>query len=150
MPDKGREPHGIVLEIRRQFRAAPERVFNAWTQPETLKRWWCPPGWTPDGIEVDLRAGGAYRIGMRRQKDDHAVRVCGHFLHVQPPTKLVYTWLWEGAFDEMPQTQVTVLFLPAVGGTEVVLQHEDFPSIPLWQEHRAGWIAGCDRMDLVL
>jgi uncharacterized protein YndB with AHSA1/START domain len=150
MPDSDAPALGIVLEIRRRFTAVPERVFDAWTRPEALKRWWCPPGWIPDRTEIDLRVGGAFCIGMRQQAGDRIVCVVGHFLDVEPGAKLVYTWMWEGAFEQMPQTRVTVLFLPAPVGTEVVLRHEGFPSIALWQQHRAGWIAGCDRMDAIL
>ena len=54
-----------VLRIERTFDAPAEDVFDAWTNPEVLRRWWNP---YPDGrvpvAEVDARVGGAYRIGM--------------------------------------------------------------------------------------
>ena len=54
----------LGFELQRRFRASPERVFRAWTQPAALREWWCPAGWTAGEIEVDLRVGGAYRIAM--------------------------------------------------------------------------------------
>jgi len=53
------------LRIERSFDATPEEVFDAWTSPEVLRRWWAahPQGSTPVA-EVDLRAGGRYRLSM--------------------------------------------------------------------------------------
>ena len=68
------------LTLRRIYDAPPERVFRAWTQPSTLREWWCPPGWIADEIELDLRVGGCYRIRMSRIVDRRLVGVCGQFL----------------------------------------------------------------------
>jgi uncharacterized protein YndB with AHSA1/START domain len=56
----------LRFRIKRRFDSARDKVFDAWTKPEILKQWWCPEGWTPTEIEVDLRVGGAFRIGMQR------------------------------------------------------------------------------------
>lgn len=140
----------IALRLTRRFNAPRERVFAAWTTPEALKRWWCPAGWLPDQIEVDLRAGGAYVLGMREAGGTAAVSIVGRFLEVRRPERLVYTWRWLGAFAEMPESQVTVEFLSITGGTQVVVLHEQIPDVRLWHRHRSGWIAACDRMERVL
>jgi uncharacterized protein YndB with AHSA1/START domain len=140
----------ITLRLTRRFAAPRERVFDAWTTAEALKRWWCPPGWEPERIEVDLRTGGAYHLGMRQLDGDAVVSIDGRFLDVHRPEKVVYTWRWRGAFEGMPETRVTVEFLALEGGTEVVVLHENFPDVPLWQRHRSGWIAACDRMEQIL
>jgi hypothetical protein len=62
----------------------------------------------------------------------------------------VYTWRWLGALEQMPETRVTVEFLPVDQGTEVILTHGNFPDVPAWQQHRGGWIAACDRMEKIL
>jgi uncharacterized protein YndB with AHSA1/START domain len=140
----------IELKLTRRFPAPREKVFDAWTTPEALKRWWCPPGWTPERIDVDLRPGGAYYLGMRQLHDDAVVSIEGRFLEVRRPEQLVYTWRWRGAFEGMPETRVTVEFLVVAGGTEVVVVHQNFSTVQLWQRHRSGWIAACDRMERVL
>src|SRR6516225_10239331 len=100
---------GLGIELQRRFRASPERVFRAWTQAPALREWWCPAGWVAGEIEIDLRVGGAYRIAMVRSGDPGpGVSVGGRFLEIRPPEHLVYTWRWEGAFDEMPETLVTL------------------------------------------
>ena len=141
---------GIALKLTRRFAAPPRRVFDAWTTPEALKQWWCPPGWRPERIEVDLRIGGAYYFEMRQLDSDAVVSIQGRFLEVHRPARLVYTWRWHGAFDRMPETRVTVEFRSVEGGTDVFVVHENFPNVPLWQRHRSGWIAACDRMEKIL
>jgi uncharacterized protein YndB with AHSA1/START domain len=140
----------LVIHLRRRFRAPPEKVFRAWTQPEALKAWWCPSGWSATAIEVDLRVGGEYRIGMRRAGRGAEIAVFGHFLEVRPPKRLRYTWRWEGAFERMPDTSVTVEFVRSGRGTELTLYHENFDDAGIRQQHWIGWIAACNRLDLAL
>jgi len=138
---------GIGIQIQKRYRAPPERVFRALTQPAVLREWWCPPGWVAGEIALDLRVGGAYRIAMTRVSDRQQVAVSGRFLEVQPPERLVYTWRWEGAFAEMGETQVTLELERSEQDTVVTLWHEDFADQALREQHRTGWIAACNRLD---
>ena len=52
------------LVIQRTLKAAPERVFDAFTDPDQLKQWWWPKGFVCPAAEVDLRVGGTYRLAM--------------------------------------------------------------------------------------
>ena len=140
----------MAIRVRRYFRAPPEAVFRAWTQPDALKKWWCPNGWRATAIAVDMRVGGAYRITMRRAAADAEVSVCGRFLEIRPPGRLKYTWRWEGAFERVPETLVTVEFVPSGSGTELTLCHEKFGDAKVRQQHWIGWIAACNRMELSL
>ena len=56
MDETGPKRASITLRLRRRFQAPRETVFTAWTKPEALKQWWCPQGWTPAEIEVDLQS----------------------------------------------------------------------------------------------
>ena len=140
----------IILNLRRRFPAPPERVFAAWTQPKALRRWWCPPGWSPAEIAVDLREGGLWNIAMRHQADRRLVGVGGRFIAIDPARRLIYTWRWDGAFAGMPETRVTVTFTAVADGTDVVLIHEPMTDVAQWTQHRAGWLLGCDRMEALL
>jgi uncharacterized protein YndB with AHSA1/START domain len=141
----------LAIHLRHTFAAPRESVFRAWTDPQVLKRWWCPPGWAPAEIEIDLRVGGAYRIGMRTLRSGPPVYVHGRFLEVNCPERLVYTWRWLNAFENMPETQVTVMFTDAAsGGTQVVLKHENLPAIPVCLRHWNGWRAVWPRIEAAL
>ena len=52
------------LVVERAIKAQPERVFDAFTDPNQLEKWWWPNGFTCPAAEVDLRVGGKYRLAM--------------------------------------------------------------------------------------
>jgi uncharacterized protein YndB with AHSA1/START domain len=139
--------YGRLFRLKRRFEAPREEVFGAWTKAEVLKQWWCPNGWTPAEIEIDLRAGGAFRIGMRRLSGGPAVYVRGCFDEVRPPEWLAYTWRWENAFEEMRETRVTVEFRAIGSATELLLTLENLPELSLCLRHRSGWLAALDRIE---
>ncbi|HEV2335355.1 MAG TPA: SRPBCC domain-containing protein [Stellaceae bacterium] len=146
----GAEAATIGIELQRRFRASPERIFRAWTEPAALRDWWCPPGWIAAEIAVDLRVGGAYCIAMRRIGDSAPVSVRGQFLEVRPPDRLVYTWRWEGAFAQVPETLVTLELRGSGDNTLLTIRHENFADAGILQQHRSGWIAACNRLDRVV
>ena len=142
------QPRRVGIELQRRFRASPERIFRAWTQPVALREWWCPAGWVAGEIDIDLRVGGAYRIAMARAGSPGArVLVGGRFLEVRPPERLVYTWRWEGALANMPETLVTLELHGVENETLLTLHHDNFTDLGLRQQHRSGWMAACDRLD---
>ena len=131
--------HDLVIE--RTFAAAQARVFEAWTSPEVLRRWWgAGPDWTSPAVEIDLRPGGRYRLSM--QDPSGSVRtVGGKYVEVDPPRRLVYTWAWEshGAENDAA-TLVTVEFREvSPGQTAVILTHTGFADGERRDLHREGW-----------
>lgn len=136
---------GTTLRLRHRFEATSERVFAAWTRPEALKLWWCPVGWCPVHINVDLRPGGAYRLSMNREGGGRLVTVHGRFLEVEPTKRLVYTWRWDGVFPDMPETIVTIEFRAVTGGTELALWQEVL-ELPMCARHLSGWLVACGRL----
>lgn len=144
------ERRDIAFRVRRRFAARRQSVFRAWTDTTALRQWWCPAGWTPADIQIDLRVDGAYRIGMWKAETDETISVYGRFVEVRSPELLVYTWNWDGAFEEMPETRVTVRFIEIDNGTEVTLLQEHLPEIGICLQHRAGWIAAWERLEPVV
>ena len=133
-----------TLHLKRTFAATREKVFRAWTDPEALKRWWGPEGFSTPAAEIDLRVGGKYRIAMRSPHGD-TYQLVGTYREVRPPEKLVYTWAWE-AEPEQGETLVTVEFLDRGDSTEVILTHELFPNEKVRDEHGKGWTGSLDRL----
>lgn len=105
----------FTLRLRHRFTASREKVFAAWTRPEALKRWWCPAGWLPLAIEMDLKEGGHYVLSMQRESGAKVIAVRGTFITVKPAVQLVYTWRWDGAFETMPVTSVRSIFDRSTG-----------------------------------
>jgi len=136
-----------TFRIGRSYAAPVDQIFHAWTNPAQLERWWCPPGWAPTGLHVDLRVGGRFRFGMRKVGKTEVVYSHGRFIEVRAPGRVVYTWNWENAFPEMPETRVTVEFAPREGGgTQLTLIHEALPGLPLCLRHRSGWLRALKRL----
>lgn len=134
------------LEIRRVIAASPARAYDAWTTPELLTRWFAPsPDYSVVVHRAETRVGGAYRIEMRHVKGASRV-VVGEYRELSRPSRLAFTWGWEGA--AAPDTLVTVEFHPNGSGTEVVLTHSRFASEAERDEHRKGWIGCLDRLDI--
>ncbi len=138
-----------TLNLRRTFKASREKVFRAWTDPEELKKWWGPEGYSTPSAEVDLRIGGKYRLGMMKLPDGEIFYLSGIFREVRPPERVVYTWLWEG-HPERGETLVTVEFRDLGTATEVILTHERFPDEKVRDDHNKGWNGCLDRLAKIL
>ena len=132
------------LTITRTIKAPPERVFDAWTQPEHMKRWSAPEGNTVEMAEVDLTVGGAYHIRMVSDEGVHYNAV-GEYREVSRPTRLVYTWAWEEKEHDVGETLVTVEFKARGDETEVVVVHEGFPAAEARDAHEQGWTSCLNR-----
>ena len=76
------------LILTRGFDAPRDLVFAAWTEPERMKLWWGPKGWSIPFSEADLRPGGAFRYAMRSPDgDEHVVE--GAISEIDPPRRIV-------------------------------------------------------------
>ena len=142
MSDKniaGRTEPNLKLIVRKTIRAGAERLFDAWTEPIQLRKWWGPVDVKCIEAAVDLRVGGQYRIG-NQLPDGSILWIAGEFEAVEKPHKLVYTWLVEG--DSKRPERVTVRFEPRDGVTEVIVVHELIADEPTRARHEQGWL-GC-------
>ena len=129
----------ITLVVQRTIRASPERLFEAWTNPQQLVAWWGPIGVTCITPTVDLRVGGRYRIG-HRMPDGSELWITGVFEAVERPHLLTYTWRLEGTDGETER--VTVCFESRGIETDVIVTHERIANETLREQHAFGW-NGC-------
>jgi uncharacterized protein YndB with AHSA1/START domain len=134
-----------ALEIRRVVNADPQTVWDAWTQPEQMKKWSCPaPGGLKD-VSCDLRVGGAFELRMEVDEGPHTA--FGVYREIDEPRRLVYTWDWREEDNAMGETLVTVEFRPVEGGTEVVVVQQGFPAREARDGHDEGWSACLDNFE---
>ena len=125
------------LTISRTFAATRERVFKAFTDPDVLKEWFGPEGFSVPSATVDFRVGGKYRITMRSpEATDHTV--VGIYREIDEPNRLVFTWSWETGDMPDADTLVTLDFADDGSGTAMTLTHEGFPSEELRDRHDEG------------
>ena len=73
-----------TLNLRRTFAAPREKVFQAFTEAEIMKKWWGPEEFTCPTAEIDLKVGGKYRIAMKPPEGD-VFYVKGTYREIKPP-----------------------------------------------------------------
>lgn len=137
------------LTLSRRYRAAPEKVWRAWTDPEAIRRWFGPgPGEPVSAAEVDLRIGGRFRI-VFGGADGKANECAGVYKEVAPNRKLVFTWHWPRTTPERVSL-VTLTFEQVGRETELVLRHEEFFDEAARDGHRRGWTGLLGKLDAFL
>jgi uncharacterized protein YndB with AHSA1/START domain len=143
------EESDTKLRLERLIPMNPEALFALWTEPALLVKWWAPEGYEPAVDRLDCKAAGRWRVTMRKP-DGSEVATCGVYRIVDPPHRLCFTWAWEGAGGVRGhETEVTVTFEAAPGGTRLVLVQECFDTKQACDGHRGGWSAAFDRMAAV-
>ena len=136
---RGVRESSLTLVVRRTIQATPERVFQAWTNPEQMQKWWGTQEIACTGTEIDLRVGGAYRIG-NKLPNGQLLWITGEFEKIEPPGELVFSWRVEGRGNTAER--VTVRFEPRGKATEVIVTHERIPDSAIRDQHEYGW-RGC-------
>ena len=88
-------PNDLEIVLTREFDAPIQLVFDVLTKPEHVIKWFAPFGEVMTVCSIDLRVGGDYHI-VFVTKDGTECSFRGTYLEVEPPTRTVETWLFEG------------------------------------------------------
>lgn len=86
-----------VLSLERIIAATPEQLYRAWTEPELLKQWFCPPPWFVTHAELDVRAGGQNIVLMQSPNGATSANY-GVYLEIIPQQKIVFTDAYTSAW----------------------------------------------------
>ena len=135
----------VKVSVSRRFSASPERVFDAWLDPERAGKFLYA---TEEGemvrVEIDARVGGRFSIVERRDGQD--VEHTGEYLEIDRPRRLVFTL--QVPFYSQQEDRVAIDIEPADGGCELTLVHETSPE---WADSAGdGWKMILDGLDGVL
>jgi uncharacterized protein YndB with AHSA1/START domain len=111
------------LVVTRIFNSPAHIVFQAWTTPELLKRWWVPKsaGVSLLSCEADVRVGGKYRLEFGHE-GSKPMAFFGRYIEVTPPSRLVWT------NDESDDGAVTTVTFEEQGGKTLLVMRELYPS----------------------
>jgi uncharacterized protein YndB with AHSA1/START domain len=142
------EHPGYVVRIERTFDAPAEAVFDAWTSPEVMRRWFhVAPDWETPEAEVDLRVGGNVRIVMRRP-DGTEVGAGGEYTEIDRPNRLVMTWTFT---DDPSNWQLIQLsFSESDGTTTVVMINSGISTDERRDAQDQGWRGCLDELERAL
>jgi uncharacterized protein YndB with AHSA1/START domain len=127
------------VSVKRLLRAPCELVFEAWTRPDLMARWFFPgEGWTV-AVTSDLKVGGRYEVAMRDAAGERHTQF-GEYREIVPVSRLVFTW----SCPELAviDSVVTVALLDRGDHTELLLTHELPPDPKIRRGHEEGW-EGC-------
>ena len=130
-----------IVEVSRHIAAAPERVFEAWLDPDQARHWlFATDGGVMERVEIDPRVGGGFRIDERR--GDELAEHFGTYVEIDRPRRLILDF---GTSFEETKTRITVTIVPDGDGALLTLLHEGV--WPDWAEKtRQGWTMVVDRL----
>ena len=113
------------LVVTRTFNAPARIVFEAWTKPELLKRWWAPKstGMSLLSCEADVRFGGRYRFVFVGAASKPVGEFFGRYIEVTPHSRLA--WTNDESGDGVTITTVT---FEEKGGKTLLVMHDLYPS----------------------
>ena len=135
-----------VLRIERLIAAPPERLFELWTDPEQLVKWWGPDGYEVPSRSLDVRPGGRWRTTVH-SPDGALKTVSGVYRVIDRPRRLVFTWAWDQDDGSRGhETEVAVTFEVAPGGTLLKLMQQPFESKEVCDNHARGWSSSVERL----
>ena len=137
-----------ALRLTRRFNASPEKVWQAWTDPQALKQWFGPGEITSVPMaEIDLRVGGRFHVLMLTDSgEEHDVS--GIYQEVVPLKKLRFSWYWKSTPERV--SMVTVVLKPAGKGTEMEFRHEQFFNEEARSGHEHGWTGSFQKLEALL
>jgi uncharacterized protein YndB with AHSA1/START domain len=139
---------GHVVRIERTFAASAEDVFDAWTSPEVMRRWFHPaPDWDTPEAEVDLRVGGKIRVVMRKP-DGTEVEAQGEYTLIDRPRRLAMTW----TFDDHPSNEqlIELSFSESEGSTTVLMVNSGISTDERRNAQDWGWRGCLDELERVV
>lgn len=127
-----------TIRLHRVFRAAPERVYRAFLDPDAMVKWLPPNGFTGKVRHMDARPGGSYKMSFTNFSTGRSHSFGGEYLELVPHRRIRYS----DTFDDpnLPGLmQATITFKQVFCGTEVNITQEGVPDIIPAEACYLGW-----------
>lgn len=144
------------------FNAPRELVWEAWTNPEKVKKWWGPKDFTCPHAEINLRKGGTY-INCMRSSDGKEYWSTGTYKEINAPQKLVCTdsfcdpdgnvvpSSYYGFQEVFPLVMTIELLLDEINTkTRMILIHSGIPKGDMRKQTKIGWRESFDKLEKVV
>ena len=127
-----------TIRLHRVLKAAPDRVYRAFLDPDAMAKWIAPNGFTGKVHHMDARVGGAYKMSFTNFTTGKSHSFGGEYLELVPHERLRYT----DKFDDpnLPGTiNMTVSFKKVFCGTELNIVQEGVPAVIPTEACYLGW-----------
>lgn len=129
-------PH--TIRLHRVFKAPPQRLYKALTDPRAMVKWSPPNGFIAEMHSIDARVGGSYKMSFTNLNTGQTHAFGGTYAEMVPDERLRYT----DQFDDpsMPgEMNVTITLRPVMGGTELTIVQEGVPEMIPAEMCYMGW-----------
>jgi uncharacterized protein YndB with AHSA1/START domain len=141
-----------TLVITRVFDAPARLLFEAWSKPEHLMKWFGPVGWPLTLCEVDFRVGGRWRFAMTGSSGVQNTPFGGKYLEIVPNRKIVFDNTFEAPGAE---TMIMTITFDEKGGRTTLTFHTLFASVAMRNHHvgagfEQGTGSGLDQLEGVV
>lgn len=148
-----------TVSIQRTFDMPIDKVWNAWTTEEDLKKWWGPRNYTCPVCHIDFKVGGKYIASMKDKNKGDVIWSTGVYKEIIPQQKLVMTDSFSdsngnvvsayeaGMPGEWPrELMITVELKEENGKTLMALTQEPMPA-EMYEDCISGWGECFDKME---
>ncbi|TCB52751.1 toxin [Acinetobacter sp. ANC 4779] len=138
-----------TVKFHRVFNAPPERVFNAFIDPEALVKWMAPHGFTAKVHHLEAKVGGTFKMSFRNFSTGSSQSFGGTYHELIPNQLLRYT----DQFDDpnLPgQIEVTIQLNPVSVGTEVNITQSGIPDVIPVEACYLGWQESMQLLSLLV
>lgn len=127
-----------TIRLHRVIRAAPERVYKAFLDPDAMVKWLPPNGFTGKVHQADARVGGSYKMSFTNFSSGKSHSFGGKYLELTPHERLRYTDLFDD--PNLPGEMITTVTLREVFcGTELNIVQEGVPAVIPAEACYMGW-----------
>lgn len=133
------------LYIERTLPAPRAQVFQAFTEPARMLRWFGPHGFVGTRLDIDLRVGGAWRGGMRGPDGEELV-ASGVYREIVPNERLVFTYAWEEGGVRGHETVCHVELSDEGRHTRLTFRQGPFQSRDSAKGHEGGWSQAFEKL----
>ncbi|MGD9884517.1 MAG: SRPBCC domain-containing protein [Reyranella sp.] len=150
MPARASDPLALAARdftLTRLLAAPRDLVFRSFVEPDRMRHWWVPRGFTMMSCKLDLREGGAWRMTIRADDTGSVQTEVGVYREIREPERLAFTHAWVRANGTLTRpTLVTAAFAEAGAKTRVTFRQEDFATAAACQSHEEGWGVSLDQL----
>jgi len=133
------------VTLHRVLKATPEKVYRAFTEPNAMASWLPPYGFLCVVHQMDVRAGGSYKMSFTNFSTGNGHSFGGNFLEIKPNEFIKHT----DKFDDpnLPGEMTTSVWLKKVSvGTELKIIQEDIPSVIPAEMCYLGWQESLEKL----
>jgi len=127
-----------TVRLHRVLRAAPEKVYRAFLDPDAMAKWLPPNGFTGKVHHLDAKVGGTYKMSFTNFTSGHSHSFGGKYLELAPHERIRHTDTFDDA--SLPGEMQTTISLSKVSvGTEVNIVQEGIPAAIPPEACYLGW-----------